>query len=174
MGAPSHGAPSACQRIPARAKEGTAAATGAGSGERGDRRNADVGSPAATQAAAHGHRIWTRLPKDCPEYAVSQAIMCRYVRQRMQELGLGGGWYACLKAIYEWGQEAQVDWLRRWRSWRASRASCTGSRCAAWLRATPFIGPAGTPRSSRCWRRTNWRSPTSSECSARVATTYQG
>ena len=56
------------------------------------------------------HRIWTRLRKDHPEYAVSEATVRRYVRQRKQELGLGGR-LVCVPQSYEWGQEAQVDWF---------------------------------------------------------------
>ena len=56
------------------------------------------------------HRIWTRLRKDHPEYAVSEATVRRYVRQRKRELGLGGR-LVCVPQSYEWGQEAQVDWF---------------------------------------------------------------
>ncbi len=56
------------------------------------------------------HRIWTRLRKDYPEYAVSEATVRRYVRQRKQEMGLGGR-MVCVPQSYEWGQEAQVDWF---------------------------------------------------------------
>jgi tripartite-type tricarboxylate transporter receptor subunit TctC len=37
------------------------------------------------------------------------------------------------------------------RSWAANAASCSFSRCAAWVRETRFIGPTRMPRSKRYW-----------------------
>src|SRR5271154_5694038 len=73
------------------------------------------------------HRIWTRLREEHAELPIAEVTVRQYVRKRKQELG---GRVVFVPQSYDWGQEAQVDWFEAWRSWRASRASCSSSRCA--------------------------------------------
>ena len=59
------------------------------------------------------HRIWARLREEHPEFPIAEPTVRQYVRKRKQELG---GRVAFVPQSYDWGQEAQVDWSKLWRS----------------------------------------------------------
>jgi transposase len=55
------------------------------------------------------HRIWRRLKSEHADFAVSERMIRRYVRERKLALGLMGR-ETCVPQSYPWGMEAQVDW----------------------------------------------------------------
>jgi transposase len=54
-------------------------------------------------------RIWQRIGQERPRATVSASTVRRYVRQRRAELGQGAR-ETFVPQVYEWGDEAQVDW----------------------------------------------------------------
>lgn len=55
------------------------------------------------------HRIWQRVRAEYPQQRVGESTVRRYVRQRKREMGLAKR-ETFVPQVYEWGQEAQVDW----------------------------------------------------------------
>lgn len=68
---------------------------------------ADKSAPRKQRHTAH--RIWVRLRQEQPQFPVAESTVRAYVRERKWELGLAGT-QVCVPQIYDWGQEAQVDW----------------------------------------------------------------
>lgn len=54
-------------------------------------------------------RIFVRLRQEMPQLPVAESTVRRYVRQRKYELGLSGR-ETFIPQVYDWGQEAQIDW----------------------------------------------------------------
>ena len=54
-------------------------------------------------------RIFVRLRQEMSQLPVAESTVRRYVRQRKHELGLSGR-ETFIPQVYDWGQEAQIDW----------------------------------------------------------------
>jgi transposase len=68
---------------------------------------ADQQAPRKQQHTAH--RIWGRIRQEHPEYEVSEITVRRYVRRKKEQMGLEKR-ETFVPQVYDWGDEAQVDW----------------------------------------------------------------
>lgn len=55
------------------------------------------------------HRIFVRLQQEMPQFPVAESTVRHYVRERKRQMGLLSQ-ETFVPQIYEWGQEAQIDW----------------------------------------------------------------
>jgi len=67
----------------------------------------DLSAPRKQRHTAH--RIWERIRAERPEVIVAEATVRRHVQYRKEELGMAVR-ETFVPQIYDWGQEAQVDW----------------------------------------------------------------
>lgn len=67
------------------------------------------------------HRLWARLQQEHPEHPIAESTVRAYVRERKFALGLLCG-EVCVPQVYDWGQEAQVDWYEAYADLDGERA----------------------------------------------------
>src|SRR5712692_7002343 len=57
------------------------------------------------------HRIWVRITRERSSHPIAESTVRRYVRQRKRTLGLRVAPEAFVPQQYDWGGEAQVDYV---------------------------------------------------------------
>ena len=81
------------------------------------------------------HRIWERIRQEHPEAQVAEATVRRQVQRRKQELGVAVR-ETFVPQVYDWGQEAQVDWYE-------AVAEIAGERRKVWNFAMRSMASGG-------------------------------
>jgi transposase len=59
------------------------------------------------------HRIWQRIHRERPDWAIAERTIRQYVERRKRKLGMDGR-DIFIPQSYGWGAEGQVDWYEAW------------------------------------------------------------